>query len=288
MTGRREFTTESTEDAERDKGARSIAIDFTNISTHEELPFERICVKAGQFCRLFGFVVVCFLISTPLCFANCGEGADLTANLRDSPASIQNLAKEVQGKVNNDVRAAIVKRFGPPTRDVGSGVSIEQWNIESGVLTYSLGLASFWRSGRKVWVTQTANKALPTLTENTFEMYTKAEPQLKYWIGNVSLKPDLSFEFVDSGQSPDHRTRQSQNFFIKHPAGRFAIQFSAGCSADTILERLPEATVFCNLTFSPADGSPPASYDIIVYPSSRLLAFRTRKRPLTFLLEKGW
>ena len=244
-------------------------------------------MKAGCFVRCV-FLVACSTIVIGSCYANCGDSANLAANLRSSPASIQNLVKEIQGKTGPEVRAAIVKRFGPAARNLGSGVSIEQWDVESGVLTYSLGLASFQRNGTRVWVTQTANVALPTLTSNTFEMYTNPEPQMKYWIGNVSLKGDGSFKFVDSGQSLEHRAKQSQNFFMKHPAGRFAIQFSAGCTAETILERVPEASVLCNLTFSPGDGSPQASYDIMAYPSERRLAFMTKKQPLAFLLEKGW
>jgi hypothetical protein len=247
-------------------------------------------VKACQFFRFtcYVFLAVSSAIAIPSCFANCGNGVDFGGNVRDSPASIQTLVKETEGKTGDEVRAAIIKRFGPAARNVGSGVSIEQWDVESGVLTYSLGLASFQENGRKVWVTQTANKALPTLAENTFEMYTKPEPQMKYWIGNVSLTRGSSFKFVDSGQSLDHRASQSQNFFMKHPAGRFAIQFSAGCSAATVLERLPEGTLLCSLTFSPADGRPQASYDIIAYPSERRLAFQAKKRPLAFLLEKSW
>lgn len=247
-------------------------------------------MKTGQFFGLIrcALLTVCSAIAIPSCFAKCDNSANLAASLRDSPASIQSLVKETEGKTGNEVRAAIIKRFGLAARDLGSGVSIEQWDVESGVLTYSLGLASFQRNGRKLWVTQTANKAMPTLTENTFEMYTKPEPQMKYWVGNVSLKWDSSFTFVDSGQSLDHRVSQFQNFFMEHSAGRFAVQFSAGCSADTVLERLPEGALLCRLTFSPADGSPQASYDIIAYASERRLAFETKKRPLAFLLEKTW
>jgi len=208
--------------------------------------------------------------------------------IRDLPMSVQKLAEEIRDKRDDEVSTAITHRFGAPARDVGSGVSIQQWDVESGVLTYSLGLVSFRVKSRKVWLTQTLTRALPTLAADTFEMYTRPEPQLKYWIGNLSLKENWAYKFVDCGESLDHRTNQSENFFMKHPAGRFVVQFAAGCSADTVIEHLPDATLLCSLTFFPADGSPQASYDIIAYPSERRLAFSTKKRQVRFLMEKGW
>lgn len=238
----------------------------------------------------FATLIVSTCISIPLCFADCEQTSKAAESLsfRNLPASVQKLGEEIRDKKGDEVSTAIAKRFGPPARDVGSGVSIQQWDVESGVLTYSLGLVSFLAKGRKVWLTQTVNKALPTITADTFEKYTLPEPQIRYWIGNLSLRPDSGFKFVDSGESLDHRANQSQNFFMEHPAGRFAVRYAAGCSADTVLERLPEATLVCSLTFFPADGSPEASYDIIAYPSERRLAFSAKKRQLMFLMEKGW
>ena len=135
------------------------------------------------------------------------------------------------------------QQFGPAARDVGSGLSIHQWDVESGVLTYSGGLASFQtKGGKSVWLTATVNKALPALTANTFEMTTMPEPQMKYWLGNLHLKPNSTYEFVDSGQSLDHRTGHTLNFFMKHPNGRFETRFAPGCTGDTVLEDLTDGT----------------------------------------------
>jgi len=199
------------------------------------------------------------------------------------------LAKEIQGKKEDEVSAAIVKRFGPAARNVGSGIISPQWDVESGVLDYRLGLVSFRAKGGKVvWLTATINKALPALTADTFEMTTMPEPQMKYWLGNLRLKPDSKYEFVDSGQSLDHRTGQKQNFFMTHPYGRFEIHFAPGCTGDTVLEDLTDGTFLCSLTFLSTSGGPQVIYDIIVYPNERRLAFSTKRRPFVFFMDKGF
>jgi len=244
------------------------------------IPFVRCAILA-----------MCASFAIPLCFADCGKTSELTTNLAlaDSPTSIQRLAKELQGKRGGEVATAIIKQFGSAARDVGSGVSIQQWDVESGVLTYSGGLASFRANGGNVvWLTATVNKALLALTEDTFEMYTPAEPQMKYWLGNLHLNPDSTYEFVDSGQSLDHRAGQTQNFFLQHPGGRFEIHFAPGCTGDTVLERLADGTILCSVTFLSANGGPQVSYDIIVYANERRLAFSAKKQPLIFLMDKGF
>jgi hypothetical protein len=148
---------------------------------------------------------------------------------------------EIRDKSGDEVEAAIVKQFGPAARDVGSGVSIMQWDVSTGVLTYSGGLARFSVSGGKsVWLTATNNRALPTLTAEGFEMTTLPSPQLKYWLGDLDLKTGSTYKFIDSGESESlhHREKQTNNFFLKHPVGRFAIQFASGCTPDTVLARI--------------------------------------------------
>jgi hypothetical protein len=85
-----------------------------------------------------------------------------------------------------------------------------------------------------------------------------------------------------------HREKQTNNFFLKHPEGRLAIRFAPGCSPDIVLERLPEATVLCSLTFFPADDSPEATFDIVVYPSERRLRLSREKPQLEFLMDERW
>jgi len=249
-------------------------------------------MRAVQFMLFLrcGIVALFSGLAIPVCLADCGNSAQLgtTSAVGDSPAAIQKLAKAIQGKKGDEVASAITNQFGPAARDVGSGVTIQQWDVESGVLTYSRGLVNFRdKGGKLVWLTTTVNKALPSLTADSFEMYTLPSPQMKYWLGNVSLRPDSTYRFTDSGSGLEHRADQTQNFFMRHPDGRFAIHFAPGCTADTVLEHLPDGTVLCRLTFLPADGGAEASYDVIAYASEKRLAFDS-KRPRVFSMEKQW
>jgi hypothetical protein len=251
-------------------------------------------VRTGQFslfarCCVF---IACCGVAVPSCFASCDGTNEQSVSfaLMSSPSSIQALAKEIRDKSGDEVEAAIVKHFGPG-KDVGSGLRILQWDVGTGVLTLSGGLASFqMKGGRVLWLTVTSNKALPTVTGDGFEMTTPPSPQMKYWLGDLELKRDSNYKFIDSREweSLHHREKQTNNFFLKHPDGRFTIQFAPGCSADTVLERLPDATVLCSLTFFPADGSPEAAFDIVVYSSDRSLRFSRKKPPLEFLMDKSW
>jgi len=248
-------------------------------------------MRATQFAPLArcAILVLCSGIAVPLCVADCGKTGERAAHLAlaHTPTSIQMLAKEIQGKKEDEVSATIVKRFGPAARSIGSGIISPQWDVESGVLDYREGLVSFRAKGSKVvWLTATINKALLALTTDLFEMTTMPETQTKYWLGDLRLKPDSTYEFVDSGQSLDHRTGQKQNFFMTHPGGRFETHFAPGCTGDTALEDLADGTFLCSLTFLSTSGGPQVTYDIIVYPNERRLAFSTKRRPLVFLMDK--
>lgn len=160
------------------------------------------------------------------------------------------MAQEIRDKSGDEVEAAIVKHFGEG-QGVGSGALILEWHVGGGVLLFSRGLASYESSGgRWLWLTETSNKALQTVIGPEFEMTTPPSPKMKYWLGDLELKADSKYEFTDSREweSLHHREKQTNNFFLKHSKGRFAIQFAPGCSPDTVLERLADATVVCSLT----------------------------------------
>ena len=65
----------------------------------------------------------------------------------------------------------------------------------------------------------------------------------QFRLGNLDLRSASTYKFIESGESENlhHREKQTNNFFLKHPIGRFTIQFASGGSPDTVLERLPEA-----------------------------------------------
>jgi hypothetical protein len=251
-------------------------------------------VRTAQFsllarcCMLLAF---CGTV-TPLCFADCVDTNEQSVSLalKNAPASIQALAKDIRDKSGDEVEATIVKHLGPG-RDVGSGLRILKWDVGNGVVVLNGGLANFQTNdGMGLWLTATSSKALQTISGDGFEMTTPPSPQMKYWLGDLELKTGSIYKFIDSHEweSLHHREKQANNFFLMHPDGRFAIQFAPGCSPDTVLERLADATILCSLTFFPVDGSPEATYDIVAYPGERRLRVSRKKPPLEFLMDKGW
>lgn len=91
----------------------------------------------------YASLAVCCAIPIPACFANSDATSQQSMNsaLSDSPSSIQDLGKEIRDKSGSEVEAAIVNHFGAAARDIGSGASINQWDVGTGVLTYSGGRA---------------------------------------------------------------------------------------------------------------------------------------------------
>jgi hypothetical protein len=251
-------------------------------------------VRTAQFSLLARCCMLLAFCGTaaPLCFADCvgTNEQSVSLALKNASASIQALAQKIRNKSGDEVEATIVKQLGPG-REVGSGLRILQWDVEKGIVILNGGLANFQGDGGKVlWLTATSSKALQTISGAGFEMTTPPSPQMKYWLGDLELKTGTIYKFIDSHEweSLHLREKQTNNFFLKHPDGRFAVQFAPGCSAETVLERLADARVLCSLTFFPADGSPEATYDIVAYPSERRLRFSRKKAQLEFLMDKGW
>ena len=177
-------------------------------------------MRARTFCSLARWFTLlgCCLAATFSCFANCESASEhyVDLALRDSPTSIQTLAKEIRDKSDNEIEAIVTKRFGVGL-DVGSGLRILQWDVESGVLTIGRGLTFFRPTGGKaLWLTATSSKALQTVTKDRFEMTTLPSPQMKYWLGDLELKTGLSYNFIDSREweSLQHRGKQKRNFFL--------------------------------------------------------------------------
>jgi hypothetical protein len=189
----------------------------------------------------------------PLCFADCvGTNKQSSLALKNAPASIQTLAQEIRDKSGDEVEATIVKYLGPG-RDVGSGLRILHWDVGKGAVVLNRGLANFQTDGGEVlWLTATSSKALQTISGEGFEMTTPPSPQMKYWLGDLELKTGSIFKFIDSREweSLHHREKQTNNFFLKHPDGRFAIQFAPGCSSDTVLSVWPMRRFFAASRFS--------------------------------------
>lgn len=216
---------------------------------------------------------------------------DGRSDVSEAPARIQRLAREIVSMRGEEVRDVIVREFGPARRDIGSGVRIEQWDTDAGVLTFhpATGPTFVPNGGKIIWLMATRNSALANIT-GSFEMYTlPAEHRYRtpLWLGNLHLYADRTYRYVASGENRNRRAQATSNFFMLHPTGRFGVRFADGYNAETKLETLKDGTLLCHVGFSPDDGSPQQVLWIKSWFFKRQLTFGADK-PLTFELEKWW
>src|SRR3954469_15703137 len=109
-----------------------------------------------------GVVVTAFVISTLVL-----PRVEQTATPSSQSPAIEALIAEIQGKQPEQVRALIVARFGPPARDLGSGLRIDQWDVDGGVLTFNpVDGVTFEQRGERTRLIRTTNRAASCLFGN--------------------------------------------------------------------------------------------------------------------------
>ena len=205
---------------------------------------------------------------------------------------IQAFALGIQGIRPDYVRAACIRRFGFPDRDVGSGVRIDEWDLPEGVLTFTSGGGPTFfdsKSKRLFHLLRTHNPAGSNILSG-YEMYTLPDPahyNLQSWLGNVKLC-ESTYRFKESGgATPAQRAAQAKNFFMRNPAGRVEIRYAAPVTAESLLETLPEGTVVARLVFTAADHKQRATFSITSSEPARCLRFGA-DQPLTFSMSTSW
>jgi hypothetical protein len=177
-------------------------------------------------------VVACLLASGCVDSKNSlSDPQNSKPDISEAPKAIQELSAAIQGKNPIDVRAAIIDQIGAPQRDIGSGLIIEQWDISNGVLTFHpvTGPTFFDPKTKKsFWLLRTTNPVRVNLLQS-YEMST--QPDLSnhgtcYWLGNVKVRSDMTYQFEDSGQHRDQRGAQTENFFHASPCwyGRHSLR----------------------------------------------------------------
>jgi hypothetical protein len=196
-----------------------------------------------------------------------------------------------EAKTFEEARATIVEQFGTADRDIGSGVSIEQWDLDGGVLTLHLlsGPTFSLIGGDTVWLVETCNPLEENLL-GSYEMTTKPDENnrgTRYWIGNLDLRKDGTYAFRDSQSNLDRRDEQNHNFFMNHPRGHYEIVYSPGLGPDTLLETLETRATLAKVTCA-ADGSvADRQYFILSDPHMRRLSFSAAGE-IEFEMDKGW
>jgi len=214
-------------------------------------------------------------------------GSLLFAQEPHKTPNIESLTQEVQGKGPKEVRALIVRRFGPPAREVGSGLQIEEWDVDGGILTFHPLQGPSFQKGRVfIRLIRTTNPAALCLF-GSYEMDTKPEGRLgmRYYVGDLSLSAD-HYRFTDSRSNLDHRNKQKDSFFMLHPDGLVEVKYASGVSAETRLEDLPDGSPVATVTLSALNRRFSVSYRIVANRSSMSLAFQGKE--MSFRLTRGW
>jgi hypothetical protein len=231
--------------------------------------------------RTIGFLFISILLSLTL------TDSLLIAQGRQGTPSIESLTKELQEKGPEEVRALIVRRFGPPVRNVGSGLQIEQWDVDGGILTFHPPQGpTFKKGGRLTRLIHTTNPAALCLF-GSYEMVTQKEgrPAMLYYLGDLSLSAD-HYRFTDSRSNLDHRSMQKTNFFMLNPDGTVEVRYASGVRPETRLEDLPDGSPVATVTFVTPTRRSNKTYRIIANRTSMELAFQGEET--SFKLTRGW
>ena len=187
-------------------------------------------------------------------------GAAPSAEQRRARArGVASTVDELQGgKTPDEVLAVIKRHFGRPDRDVGSGLSIPQWDLADGLLTYNpaCGPTLLRKGGSSVWLIKTHNALRENLL-GSYELTTAPDAHShRTWLGNVFLNPDGTYAFKGGGTDPN-QVAGGENFFTDHPAGTFKAEYKAGLTETTLLETLTSQTAVAWLDFT----APNPGYD---------------------------
>lgn len=123
-----------------------------------------------------------------------------------------------------------------------------------------------------------------------YEMATlpdKSNPNTTFWIGNLTLRPNDSYQFVDSNSNLDRRSGQENNFFLRYPTGNFSLIYSQGLSNETLLEDLSDRAEVARILFIANNGKTKQAYTIISRRDMAMLEFDSNDS-IEFEMLKSW
>ncbi|MBL8516258.1 MAG: hypothetical protein JNM76_04725 [Betaproteobacteria bacterium] len=210
--------------------------------------------------------------------------------MSNAPKLVQTLAAGIKGKNPEQVLAILVGQLGPPTRDTGSGLSIPQWDMSDGVLTFHpLTGPVFFEPKTKTHfrLLQTRNRVAANIL-GAYEMATLPNAAGgSFHLGRLEFRPNSTYQFTDSGQHPGQRSAQAENFFMLHPTGTVEVRYPAPVKPDTLLESLSEGAIVAKLIFTSANGKHQAAHLIASSERARRLHFAA-DTPLPFQMSASW
>lgn len=215
-----------------------------------------------------------------------------THNLTDAPDSIKVLSKALENKKLDDVLRAIVKQFGAPNRNTGSGVDILEWDVPEGLLAFNSHSGPVFidtKRNKNYRLLKTTNPVAFNVL-GSYEMTTptpKHGPKNHYYMGNLHIDGHWRYRFHDSNQHQDKRAGQEKNFFLLHPSGKVSVEYIPPYESSTLLESVPEGAVIARLKFQSDNGKEVATFRLSSSELWRKLSF-SGTSALSFRLDKPW
>jgi hypothetical protein len=171
------------------------------------------------------------------------------------PKYILNIQKNIEGKSSKDAYEITKAILGTPNRDIGSGFSIQQWDLKEGTFTFHEIIGPSFRksNGRKIYLLTSPHKVKMSVFSG-YEMYSlpSQDPHnngSQYWLGNIELNPNGEYTFKDSGQFSKLKVKFPKYFFQKNTTGKFKIQYHPDVKPDDLLENLTNNSQICSFIF---------------------------------------
>ncbi len=234
-----------------------------------------------------------FAIGSALVVLNIRE----SISIRDTSSTIELLKGKIQGgKEPQEIYQIIVELLGQPDRETGSGIQTLHWDLPSGELIYpypSTAVIFLDTKGKATWLIDTKHEAGPSIV-GSYEMTSPPDNSgTRYWLGDLGLRADGTYEFIDSNTSRNERQKQEDNFFINNPKGTYAVGFYKGVTVTTLLEKLADNIAIAELKFTARDEFSNTlyseSFSIYIDAGRRVLNFKTAAdKNGIYQLEKSW
>ena len=239
-------------------------------------------------------------VAVILCAAGCAWGGSLTPTKvsgtaaatqpADLPPAINRVRPRLAGKGRDEVLAMLTKEFGPQARDIGSGLSIPQWDMGGGVLQFHPSVGPTFRMKEKTtWLIATHNPAGANIVGN-YEMYTLPDPAnhgTSFWIGNLKLSAHGTYRYVPGSIEP--QAKEARNFFVDHAEGTYKIAYAGVLNKESLLEDQADRATLATVTFTGKAPTDSAKIQLKVDAAARWLDFAAAgDAPMNCVMQKSW
>lgn len=222
-----------------------------------------------------------------LALAGCPIGDRVYWADQRLPRQVRQISIEGQKKNAHikDICKQVSVEYGDPITDTKG----DHWSIDGGVLSYDPIAGIYFVTAKHEMIR--VERIKNPLDKTIFASYslttnaTKDHQHEHYWLGTLQLFVDLSYSYEDSGQWPEQRFDQKQNFFMLHPEGTFELTYLNGFGPTTLCESIIGHKHVAKLTFHAAGAS--KAYYIAHKTFWHRIAFESDE-PMEFEVDRWW